>query len=77
MTDPADHTTRLREIEARLEAHPGARLTTLATYDLRYLLDRVRALEVERDHAREELALTIAYCESLEDTLEKAGMLQG
>jgi hypothetical protein len=42
MTDPTDHTTRLREIEARLRLH------TYGGIDLRYLLDRVRALEAER-----------------------------
>jgi hypothetical protein len=55
MTDPADNTTRLREIEARLETatpwygyddHPQAKRRAEA--DIRYLLDRVRELEAER-----------------------------
>ena len=43
MTDPIDHPTRLREIEARLERRSYT--INLATADLRYLLDRVRELE--------------------------------
>jgi hypothetical protein len=48
MTDPADHTTRLREIEARLEAWTFGEDDGYWEPDLRYLLDRVRELEAER-----------------------------
>jgi hypothetical protein len=48
MTDPIDHSARMKEIEARLEEFYTPADPDYVRADLRYLLDRVRALEAER-----------------------------